>query len=251
MPSKKISKVNESEILTSNTEVIKPTKSKKKVSKDVEESKPINEVLKTESKPIDEPLKTTKTVKTKSVKSKTIDEPVKTEKLKKVKETVTEQSVKPKKETKSKEKVESDTESDDETQQIIKKELDNIKLSWLSKQNKLVEIETERTKIEDDIQNDIKKLKELLDKLLPENKTNEKDFLIDNKIQLNNSKNNIIPVDSDSTNESDDDTSESDSESDKKLTLLKNKKTKPLIKTTKGSTKNLKLNVNDSDSESD
>jgi hypothetical protein len=279
MPSKKVLKVNESEISTSNTEVTKPTKSKKVKSKDVEEPKPINELLKTELKNIDEQPKTKsvkKNVKTKSTdepiktetkttdepiktetkttdepiktETKTTDKPIKTEKLKKkVKETVEQETVKTKKETKSKE-----NDDNDESQLIIRKELEEIKSLWASKQNKLEEIEIERSKIEADIQIDIKRLKELLDKVESENKSNQNEFLIDNKIQLNNTKNNIIPVDSDSSNESDDDdTSESDSESDKKLTLLKGKKPKQLIKTTKGSVKNLKLNVNDSDTESD
>ena len=92
-------------------------------------------------------------------------------------------------------------------------------------------------------------MKELLD-LLTTDDTKNKGFIIDNKIQTTNIKNDIIPIDSDST--SDDESDEStDSDSDEKQTLTKKTKPKTVIKTTKGNSKNLKLVNNESDTDSD
>jgi hypothetical protein len=251
MPPKKNSKVVEPEVLkvadpevlkvdeTDVLKVVKVTKSKKK-----------EKEQNSEEKQADKPIEI-------------VDKP-----KKKIKETVVEKvsesikPIKPKKEIKSKkvvELIEHSVEEPkvlaeevlDESDLAIRKELEEVKLSWLNKQNRLTEIEAEKSKIESDKQNDIKKLKELLDKIQTPNKQDE-GFLIDNKVQLTNTKNNIIPVESDSDSDSDNDTSNSESESDKKPMLTKCKKqAKPLIKTTKGGSKNLKLSINDSGSESD
>ena len=238
MPPKKNSKViepvTETVVDAEIPKVVKTTKSKKK---DVEV--PQNQDIDVE-KP----------------KKKSVEQAIIVEKPKKKVE-----SIKPKKEIKPKKIIEvAETivdhtlqnveESQDESDLIIRKELEEVKLSWLAKQNRLTEIEAEKTKIENDKQSDIKRLKELLDKVQTPDKLDQ-GFLIDNKVQLINTKSDIIPVDSDSDSDNESDNDTSDSESDKKPMLTKGKKTKPLIKTTKGSTKNLKLVINDSGSESD
>jgi hypothetical protein len=251
MPSKKNSKVVEPEVLkVADPEVLKVAESDVLKVVKVTKSKKKEKEQNSDEKQADKPIEI-------------VDKP-----KKKIKETVVEkvsESIKPiksKKEIKSKKVVELIEHSFeepkvlaeevlDESDLAIRKELEEVKLSWLNKQNRLTEIEAEKSKIESDKQNDIKKLKELLDKIQIPNKQDE-GFLIDNKVQLTNTKNNIIPVESDSDSDSDNDTSNSESESDKKPMLTKCKKqAKPLIKTTKGGSKNLKLSINDSGSESD
>jgi len=252
MPPKKNSKVIETEVskvIDSEvvkvadpdvTKVIKTSKSKKKETD--KELKPIDKPIEI----VDKPKKKTKEAVVEKLASEQLSETTKPVKIKK--------EVKPKKVTEQIEPVVEPPkhvveESLDDL--AIRKELEEVKLSWLNKQNRLTEIEIEKAKIESDKQNDIKKLKELLDKIQTPNKLDE-GFLIDNKVQLINTKNNIIPVESDSDSDSDSDNDTSDSESDKKPMLTKGKKqVKPLIKTTKGGTKNLKLSINESGSESD
>ena len=184
-------------------------------------------------------------------------------------EPVEEKVTKPKKEVKSKKVVEQQPLTSDVICQVvkdsdnvpniedvsdqeyhIKQKLDNTKKEWLRISNDIQKCHSELEKLEIEQFKTVKELKELLDQLhIDDNKV--KGFTIDNKVQLtSNTKNDIIPVNNDSDNDSDDE-SDNESDSDEKQTLLiKKSKSKVLIKTTKGNSKNIKL-VNDSESESD
>jgi hypothetical protein len=102
-------------------------------------------------------------------------------------------------------------------------------------------------------ENVVKVLKDMLDKLQSPNDTQLKGFFIDNKVQLNGVKNDIISIKNDSISESEscDESDDSESEDMKPLLINKSSKTKTIIKTTKGNSKAPKLSINDSESDSD
>lgn len=211
-----------------------------------------------ESEPIKTPKskKKVKDTKVENLDAKSVIEQVKpeTKPKKKVKESDSNITDKPIIETKS-EKISSELDvvtKTIDTDKIIQDEVDEIKTYWLSIVNKINDNDAEGKRLEIEKNKIVKKLKELLDKLQTDN-SEIKGFLIDNKIQLSNTKNDIIPIKSDSISESEscDESSDSDSEDIKPLLINKSSKTKTLIKTTKGSSKVPKLAINDSDSDSD
>jgi hypothetical protein len=137
---------------------------------------------------------------------------------------------------------------DTDLESSIKQKLEKTKKHWLLIVENIHNCHLELEKWENEKSKTVKELKDLLDQLqTDDNKV--KGFMIDNKVTTTNIKNDIIPIDSDS---SDSESNDESSDSDEKQTLLTKKgKTKTLIKTTKGNTKNIKLINNDSGSESD
>lgn len=283
MPSKKTSKVTENEttkvVDDQESPIVKKTPKTTKSKKS--DAEPTINVETEKSTPDPEPVKTPKTKKkvketTPDEEPKPIIEQTETKPKKKAKETTPNEEQKPvieqiqtDSEPKSKKKVketkkvtepnveikETPSKLNNKTidpEQEIQNELDDVKLHWLCIINKINDNEAEGKKLEIEKEKIVKKLKDLLDKLQTDD-TDIKGFLIDNKIQLSNTKNDIIPIKSDSVSESDscDESTDSDSEDTKPLLINKSSKTKTIIKTTKGSSKVPKLAINDSDSDSD
>jgi hypothetical protein len=190
--------------------------------------------------------------KKKEVDAKTNTEPTKTsepEIIADVKNTKQKKEIKPKISVEPEATVEETVSSEDQLEQ----KLVDTKTQWHAIVNKLHDNEIERVKLEAEKDKVVKVLKEMLDKLQAPNDTQLKGFLIDNKVQLNNTKNDIISIKNDSISESEscNESSDSDSEDRKPLLINKSSKTKTLIKTTKGNSKGPKLSINDSESDSD
>lgn len=268
MAPKKTLKVNESDpsIVVEKEEIktSKITKSKKKdeletLDKEVKASKSKKSIdVDTSNATEPKPLKTKKAVVETSEPAEETPKPKKETKPKKVK-TEEEKVTKPKKETKTKKSIEQDVithieepvKIDDahDPESQIKQKLENTKKQWLLIVNNIQTCHAELEKLEQEKNKTVKELKELLDQLDTDD-PKIKGFLIDQKVTSGNIKNDIIPVDSESSSESDNESEGTDS--DEKPTILTKKgKTKSLIKTTKGNAKNIKLVANDSESDSD
>jgi len=282
MPAKKPSKNTESELtekLDDTKDIAtKTTKPKKKL---VENEKPVEsekaeeselKVSKTKKKPVElenaevkvtkskkkttEPEKSEVEVQVEKPESKVVKSKKKTSELENVEVKITKSSevVDKVMESVTTEPETVPSKSDPET--IIKEQLENTKLSWVKIIDEIHKINLERDRLEIEKNKIVKTLKDLMDKL-QSNDSDSKGFMIDNKVQLVNTKHNkeIIPVDSDSEDDSDDEDESSDSEDNKQILLpnknSKNNKSKVLVKTTKGNAKNLKLSKEDSMSDSD
>jgi len=240
----KISKPKKTESSSENVEKI--TKSKKKAE--------VVESIEPTTEKVDEPIKVTKPKKEVKVKKVETEETIKPTTEETIKPTKAKKEVKAKKSETTdmqqyvKETIkqpESNIFSDPET--YIKEKLEETKTHWLSIVDNIHKCNLELEKLEIEKNKTVKELKELLDKLQTDD-PKLKGFMIDNKIHTTSIKNDIIPVDCESTSESD----VSESESDEKHTLLTKKdKQKSIIKTTKGNAKNIKLVTNDSESDSD
>jgi hypothetical protein len=256
--SKKSTKANDTKVVEPETKVpeteTKVLKKTKKTSNTDETKVPETKVVKT------------KVPETKVVETKVVESELETKVLTKSKKSSKTDDVKPEPKLdeevdKSKNQLKSKKESTEQIEPVhenvdfesfIKEELETTKKSWLNIIDKIQNINLDREKLEVEKNTIVKKLKDLLDKLQDDKQT--KGFMLDNKVELVKTKNDIIQVESDSDSDVSDSESDSDSESEKKI-LLSNKlknKSKVLIKTTKGNTKNSKLSLKDnSDSDSD
>jgi len=252
----------------------KVTKSKKKVESTPTDEKVIEEKVtkskkKAESTPTDDKVIEEKVTKSKkkadstSIDNKVIEDKV-TKSKKKADSTPTDDKVIEEKFTISKESMTSleldkntEVEINNESKNIIKlndpesyikEKLEKTKQQWLIIVNNIKSCHLELEKLENEKNKTVSELKELLDQLQTDDSKIKK-FLIDNKVSLSITKSDIIPIEN-SSSESEESSSETDSD-EKQTLLIKKNKSKTLIKTTKGNTKNLKMINSESDSDSD